>query len=628
MSEKVWQYLHKYFLHILLSLEMLFFTFLLYQHRIDTPIFLSTPQLIRSVILGLVTLNITIFLLRLLTRKVPVVQRIIGFLLLLAIAFLAFYHDLRATRLDVSMMMDNIDIAFNMDSIAVISRILNWKKVLLLLLFSGVYFGCFEFLYRKGGNKETYTGIFEKKHWRVVVGLAALSFNGLILFSREVVIDEWTALLQQAVHYTVAQIRESRIKPDPIPVETVIRTRGDFVTRVTPYDTPPNVIILMIESFNAAYVETSLPDGTEITPVFNKLTADGFYPSRFYGNSIQTSKGQYAALFSQIPSYKGKVFVTCENHRFYGLADILKERGYRTALVKGYKNVNFDNTRRFLESHGYDTVFSLYDYLSDEETEGIEGWGPEDALLYRHLPEIVSRTKGQKGEPFLLVLHTVMNHAYFDRIPSRAVKIIPEPKTLKDHYTNSIHICDEQLPLFFEELDKLDLLDNSVIIIMGDHSFPTGNHGITYNEIGIYDESFKTPFLLLAPGHLEPFRNDEGSFSQLDMVPTILDLLGIRQVRNTFAGQSMLRTGAGEEPVYLIQPYRGNVLISVRYPYRYFFQESAGREYIFNLSNDPDEKHPLTTSEIPADLLQLFREDVQVIKRRQILLNRDMLFPE
>lgn len=628
MKEKGWQFLYKYFLHILLSLEMLFFTFLLYHHRIDSPIFMSPWQTLRAVILGLITLNITIALLRLITRKLPVLQRILGFLLLCAIAFLAFYHDLRATRIDVSMMVDNIDIAFNVESLSVITRILNWKKVLLLALLGGIFFGCQEFLYRKAGRREVDYGLFEKKRWRAAAAIAGLTFNILILLSREVVIDEWTSLLQQAVHYTLSIVKESRIKPEPLPTEPRIKTRGDFVTGITPYDNPPNIIILMIESFNADYVEKKLPDGTEITPVYNSLINQGFYPARFYGNSIQTSKGQFAALFSQIPSYKGKVFVTRENHRFYGIADILKEHGYRTALIKGYKNVNFDNTRRFLESHGFDTVFSLYEYLSHEEKQGIEGWGPEDAHIYTHLPDIVHRVRGKSQDPFFLVIHTVLNHAYFDRIPARAERIIPEPVTLKDHYTNSIHFCDSQLPQFFEELEQLGLTENSIIIVTSDHSFPTGNHGVIYNEIGIYDESFRTPFLLLAPGHVEPFRDNQGSHSQLDMVPTLLDLLEIREIRNTFAGQSMLRTGAGKEPVYLIQPYRGNVLISVRYPYRYFNQLSQGREFIFNLADDPDEKHPLSTTEVPAELLQQFRQDIKEIRRRQILLDRNRLFPE
>jgi membrane-anchored protein YejM (alkaline phosphatase superfamily) len=70
----------------------------------------------------------------------------------------------------------------------------------------------------------------------------------------------------------------------------------------------PNIILILIESFNANFVQAKAPDGIDYTPNFNSLINRGIYFDRFYGNSIQTCKGQAAIFYSILPSFNGKIF--------------------------------------------------------------------------------------------------------------------------------------------------------------------------------------------------------------------------------------------------------------------------------------------------------------------------------
>ncbi len=70
----------------------------------------------------------------------------------------------------------------------------------------------------------------------------------------------------------------------------------------------PDVFIIFVESFNANFVERRTKEGKEFTPFFNQLIREGIYFENFYGNSMQTAKGQLATLCSVLPLVRGKVF--------------------------------------------------------------------------------------------------------------------------------------------------------------------------------------------------------------------------------------------------------------------------------------------------------------------------------
>src|SRR5882762_8807619 len=102
----------------------------------------------------------------------------------------------------------------------------------------------------------------------------------------------------------------------------------------------------------------------------------------------------------------------------------------------------------------------------------------------------------------------------------------PTSRTIKkQRYANSIRVTDEYLRTFFRELHRRDRLTNSIVFITGDHSFPVGEHGYYDNESGFYNEYFKTPLLIWGKGI--PAGISHELHSQLDIAPTVLELLGI-----------------------------------------------------------------------------------------------------
>ena len=78
-----------------------------------------------------------------------------------------------------------------------------------------------------------------------------------------------------------------------------------------------------------------------------------------------------------------------------------------------------------------------------------------------------------------------------------------------------------------------------MIVITGDHGFNTGEHGQVPGQHNLYRESLWVPLIVAGPHPRLPHGAQGGIVSQLDLAPTLADLLGLR-VANPWQGHSLL----------------------------------------------------------------------------------------
>jgi arylsulfatase A-like enzyme len=146
----------------------------------------------------------------------------------------------------------------------------------------------------------------------------------------------------------------------------------------------------------------------------------------------------------------------------------------------------------------------------------------------------------------------------------------------------------------------------------------TSDHGENFFERGIgghrhlYEETARIPLIISVPG-TEEARRVEGVARGIDLVPTLLDLLGI-PAEGTLQGRSLasfVRQGgrAPEMPVASLGRNPGEIR-TLRSKGLKYFQLQLGPtqsiEEIYDLGRDPRERHDLAKSQ-PARLLELRR---------------------
>ncbi|MEE8478376.1 MAG: sulfatase-like hydrolase/transferase [Candidatus Neomarinimicrobiota bacterium] len=514
---------------------------------------------------------------------------------------------------DYSVIADNYNEIFYFESLLVIFNGFD-KTPIWIALFSIFVIISFQI---KKKTDISYTYFLPKKILILIAGLyLLLAFDFVVQF------DE-TANFFRSIYY------HYRPKTNNIDFES-IKTEYPFLIE-EPNHSPlatkqPHIFLIMIESFNADIINKRTSDGREYTPFFNELVSKGRYIKRFYGNSIQTAKGHFASLFSLIPLYKGKVFRQYADNNFISLADCLSQAGYYNTFINGQYSARFDNVEYMMLNNGFDVYLPGKELIPKSETDAWGTWGIIDAELYRSVFKYLDNSSN-KDTPHFVTITPTFHHVPFS-LPKEKREFYKNPSSMKKRYANSIKFVDNGLKVFFQELDKRPEFENSIIIITGDHAYPIGDHGINYNEVGYFEQSFRIPCLLIWKNQITPFLDSTNTFSQIDMAPTILKIIDAMPKSHHFQGQNMLSNSPQDKLIYLVQPYNGTILACIDYPYKYIKRIHTNEEWLFNLKNDIGEKRNLIHQKKYTSTIEKLRDSINYIFINQYLIENNRIFPE
>lgn len=245
------------------------------------------------------------------------------------------------------------------------------------------------------------------------------------------------------------------------------------------------------------------------------------------------------------------------------LPEILREAGYATTCVGFNGNPS---------SRGFDKYLDYPSWGSWNE-----GRSPKaQALNEVALPELDRLATGK--EPFFLFLRHMDPHAPylppapFERMfyhgnerdkknksmaPVMAFKPfrdffaswMPPGISDKDYviaqYDGAIAYMDSCIASIFEALETRGLLDDTIIAFNADHGETLYEHECWFDHHGIYDNTLHVPLILRYPEKLPMGKRIRGYNQHKDLVPTLLDLAGVRP-HDPFDGQSLLPMARGE----------------------------------------------------------------------------------
>ncbi|MFD2213970.1 LTA synthase family protein [Metabacillus endolithicus] len=291
-----------------------------------------------------------------------------------------------------------------------------------------------------------------------------------------------------------------------------------------------NVILLSLESLQSFVLNEEL-NGQEITPFLNDLIGESYYFENFYHQTGQgkTSDSEFIVDNSLYPLGRGAVFFTNSNNEYNATPEILKESGYYSTVFHA-NNKSFWNRDLMYQGFGYDRFFDVNDYNVTEENS--IGWGLKDIDFFQQSVQHIDNLP----QPFYTRLITLTNHFPFEL--GEEDRMIDEfdsnSKTL-NQYIPTVRYMDEAVKVFFEDLKKTDVYQNSIIILYGDHYGISENHNVAMEKfIGREITPFETvqlqrvPFIVHIPGvtDKEP-KNITKVAGQIDIRPTIMSLLGI-----------------------------------------------------------------------------------------------------
>lgn len=436
-----------------------------------------------------------------------------------------------------------------------------------------------------------------------------------------------------------------------------------------------NVMLITIDCLRADHV-SCLGYARETTPNLDNFAKKGVLFTQAIANGSSTS--------ASFPSILTSTYALMDPNYHYNskfrttIAEVLKESGYKTA--------GFTSNPYLSRYYNYDRGFEDFeDFLSPQIdkkkiSKRVREIVKENKILYPFvrklykpllnveryikpisLPYQNASVINQKAiswlekntSRFFIWLHYMDTHHPF--VPpkqfcnsnifkiKRAENILcKNPHIVSQNdleniinlYDSTIMYVDQALTDLFQEMKKLDVFDNTFIIITADHGEEFKEHGGFSHTAKLYDELIHVPLVLRGPTLPVNIKIDK-LVSLLDLAPTILDYLNLPDCNN-FKGESLLPRIMEKENVWneegvisetltkngkvAISMEEGYMLISYRTKeWKYILNEEKNKRELYNLENDPFETKNLYDKkrEMARNFEKKIEEHVKMEKRAQ-----------
>lgn len=343
----------------------------------------------------------------------------------------------------------------------------------------------------------------------------------------------------------------------------------------------PNVILLTLDTTRADHLGCYGFRAAE-TPVLDRLAGEGARFESAFSAVPNTLPSHATILTGLYPFHTGvrdnllyrlpKAAVT--------LAEILQGRGYRTMA--------FVSAAVLDRTFGLDQGFSLYDdriggaagpaIYYDERNAG----AVNQALLAR-LPEVTT--------PYFLWMH------YYDPHEPYAAPAPYGGDKTRSPYDAELSYMDHEIGWMLDQLASRKLLENTLIVVVGDHGESLGDHGERTHGVFLYDSVLRVPLILWYPKNIPAGAVVRGMARTVDVLPTILDFAGAGPAAGVdgISLRKAVESGLSEisflyEETYLPENQLGwSPLFGYRTPQWHFVL--APRSELYDLQTDPLENH-------------------------------------
>ena len=332
----------------------------------------------------------------------------------------------------------------------------------------------------------------------------------------------------------------------------------------------PNIVLMGVDSLLATHMSCyGYPRLT--TPHIDRFAEGATLFEKTYSPHVPTTSA-YGSMLTGLDTFSTQVVALRHQgplrEEVKTLAEILGDVGYDTTCV-GFSGPS---------ARGFDTYLEF------------SGWGPDESgrspkaenLNKTTIPELNRLIDQSDEKPFFLFLRHMDPHspylppAPYERMfyhgdecdPSNTsmepvmsfkpfcdyfVSWMPEGITDKDYviaqYDGAIAYMDACIQRLFNALETRGVLDETIVVLNGDHGETLYDHECWFDHHGIYDVTLHVPLIIRYPGRVPAGKRVAGYNQHKDLVPTLLELADI-ETDIAFDGKSLTPLMNGEIASY------------------------------------------------------------------------------
>lgn len=302
------------------------------------------------------------------------------------------------------------------------------------------------------------------------------------------------------------------------------REQYPLVIDSLPDNSKRNLIIIVVESLNSDGLYAKVNGGTAMPYLSRLIEGDGVFVADNICSQVgsgRSSDGRFIIHTGLLPTLNNPVAMTYPDEHYPSISDALKREAYEFDCANPVQW----NKVRLSKSYGFQKL-----YPEKEMVKNMKKLGGKDVALFNNALPIIKTMK----PPFVAALNTMDMHDPYNGFGWKKSDVWQDTSLTVNEkvYVEKLRQFDAALSQFVKGLKDVDLYDNSVIVIVADHNA---------RESALLANKFKShsiPLIILNSGldiktHL--------AVGQIDVYPTILDVIGVHNYRWRGFGTSILR---------------------------------------------------------------------------------------
>lgn len=195
------------------------------------------------------------------------------------------------------------------------------------------------------------------------------------------------------------------------------------------------------------------------------------------------------------------------------------------------------------------------------------------------------------------------------------LKEVAFQREAKHGYYACVSYVDAQIGMILDELKRLELDKNTIVVLLGDHGWALGEHTF-WGKHTLFDRATHVPLIVRAPG-METGRT-ESMVSFVDLYPTLCELCELPQPEGQLQGKSFVPvlkdTEAKVQEEVFIQWQGGDNLVNDRYSYTEWVEKDKTSRMLFDHQEDEEENHNVAVQSQYRSLMDGFSAIIRKIK--------------
>ena len=323
---------------------------------------------------------------------------------------------------------------------------------------------------------------------------------------------------------------------------------------------PPNVVLITLDTTRVDHL-SGYGYERQTTPALDAFAEEGALFELAYA-PIATTGPSHSTMFTALYPLAHRVIkngIPLAEEQVT-LAETLSSLGYQTAAIVS----SFVLTERF----GFAQGFDFFDDEFTAEGASVRGnrWENQtfDGGFDRRANETTRRATDwleqtrNPNRPFFLFVHYFDPHSPYSppegfrgRFGSNESE---GNQKIIDLYDEEIAFTDHHVGILLELLEKLKLAGDTIVVVTSDHGEGLGQHDHDEHGINIFDESVRVPLLVRWPGQIPAGRRLAEPVEFVDLVPTLLALIGEPTPEPPAQGHSLAAALLGTEQLEANRP--------------------------------------------------------------------------